>query len=107
MATNNAGTPPAAVRNRKKVDALSADELTALRSGYSTMYGIDDDRGFARYAGIHGLPLPIYCHHHDPLTGGRQLMVTLVPVVTSASGAKRDEDVDVMGLHHVSLVTYD
>ena len=41
------------------------------------------------------------------LTGGRELTVTLVPVVTSASGTKWDEDVDMMGLHHVSLVTYD
>src|SRR5215471_7210170 len=67
MATNDAGTPPAALRNRKKVDALSADELSALRGAYSAVYGIDDDRGFAHHAGIHGLPLPIYCHHHDPL----------------------------------------
>jgi len=49
------------------VDSLTADELTALRRAYSAVYGIDDDRGFGHQAGIHGLPLPIYCHHHDPL----------------------------------------
>jgi len=31
------------------------------------MYDIDDDRGFAYLAGIHGLPLPISCQHHNPL----------------------------------------
>jgi len=67
MAITVAGTPPAPLRNRKKVDALSADELTALRQAFSAMYGIDDDRGFGRYAGTHGLPLPISCQHHNPL----------------------------------------
>ena len=37
---------------------------------------------------------------------GGELRVTLVPVVTSPAGAK-DEDVDVMALRQVSLVTYD
>jgi hypothetical protein len=41
------------------------------------------------------------------LAAGRELTVTLVPVVTSASGVKPDEDVDLMGLERVSLVTYD
>lgn len=41
------------------------------------------------------------------LAGGRELTVTLVPVVTTASGARWDEDDEVMGLDHVSLVTYD
>lgn len=67
MATNGAGTQPSTLRNRKKVDGLSSDELAALRQGFSAMYGIDDDRGFGYHAGIHGLPLPIYCQHHDLL----------------------------------------
>ena len=27
------------------------------------MYGLRDDRGYAFYAGLHGLPLPEYCQH--------------------------------------------
>jgi hypothetical protein len=40
------------------------------------------------------------------LAGGRELTVTLVPVVASVS-AKQDDDVELMGMYHVSLVTYD
>jgi tyrosinase len=40
------------------------------------------------------------------LAAGRELTVTIVPVVTSP-GAKPDEGADVMGLERVSLVTYD
>lgn len=29
--------------------------------------GIDDDRGYQYFAGIHGLPLPICCQHHNLL----------------------------------------
>jgi len=41
------------------------------------------------------------------LAAGGDLTVTAVPVVTSASAAKRDEDEDLMGLQQMSLVTYD
>ena len=41
------------------------------------------------------------------LAAGSELTVTLVPVVTSAGPARRDEESDVMALQHVSLVTYD
>ena len=41
------------------------------------------------------------------MAAGRELTVTLVPVVASASRARRDEDADIMALDHVSLVTYD
>ena len=41
------------------------------------------------------------------LAAGRELTVTAVPVVTSGTRAKPDEDADVMGLQSVSLVTYD
>lgn len=29
--------------------------------------GVSDDRGYRHYAGIHGLPLPMYCEHGSPL----------------------------------------
>ena len=67
MATNRGEASPPALRNRKKVDSLSTDELAALRGAFSAVYAIDDDRGFAHHAGIHGLPLPIQCQHHNPL----------------------------------------
>src|SRR5258708_8127231 len=67
MASDGGGPPKAALRNRKKVDGLSAAELAAFRQAFTAMYGIDDDRGFAYHAGIHGLPLPISCQHHNPL----------------------------------------
>lgn len=67
MAINVAGAPPASLHNRKKVDGLSPAELAALRQAFTAVYGIDDERGFAHQAGIHGLPLPIYCQHHTPL----------------------------------------
>jgi tyrosinase len=54
-------------RYRKSVTAMNASELDALRSAYSTMLGLADDRGFEYWAGIHGLPLPISCVHGTPL----------------------------------------
>ena len=29
--------------------------------------GVSDDRGWQHWAGIHGLPLPMYCQHHTSL----------------------------------------
>jgi tyrosinase len=48
---------------RKNVATLEATELADLRSAFTTAYGLSDDRGYAFYAGLHGLPLPIYCEH--------------------------------------------
>jgi tyrosinase len=64
-----AGAPGelAQLRRRKSVDELTADDLAALRSAYTAMEGLSDDRGFGFWAGIHGLPLPISCKHHNPL----------------------------------------
>src|ERR1700716_1810674 len=67
MAGNAASPPPAGLRSRKKGASLSADELSALRRAFTAVYGIDHDRGFAYHAGIHGLPLPISCQHHNRL----------------------------------------
>lgn len=60
-------TLPAALRLRKSVVALSTAEVTALRTGISAMLALSDDRGFEYWAGIHGLPLPMYCQHGNPL----------------------------------------
>jgi tyrosinase len=63
MATGapTAQAPNSAVRYRREVRQLTRDQLKALRDGFSAMYDIADDRGYAYRAGIHGLPLPIGC----------------------------------------------
>jgi tyrosinase len=60
-------TSQAVRRYRKSVTALTAAEITALRSGFSKMLERSDDRGYEYWAGIHGLPLPISCSHGTPL----------------------------------------
>jgi tyrosinase len=57
-------TPPGV---RKSVESLTPDEVTALRSGITKMLAISDERGYEYQAGIHGLPLPMYCQHSSPL----------------------------------------
>jgi tyrosinase len=57
----------AVLRYRKSVTALTADEITALRTAITNMLGLSDDRGYGYWAGIHGLPLPISCTHGSPL----------------------------------------
>jgi tyrosinase len=52
-----------ALRHRKSVGNLNAGQLDALRRAFATVQGISDDRGYAHWAGIHGLPLPMYCQH--------------------------------------------
>jgi tyrosinase len=64
----HAHTPPSAtvarsLRHRKNVENLSDAQLQALRNAFAAAEAIGDDRGFAHWAGIHGLPLPMYCQH--------------------------------------------
>ena len=63
MATGSprAQDPAAPVRFRRNADRLTAGQLALLREAFRALYGIDDDRGYAHHAGIHGLPLPIGC----------------------------------------------
>jgi hypothetical protein len=56
-------SPSTALRHRKNVASLSAVQLQTLRTSFATAEGISDDRGFAHWAGIHGLPLPMFCQH--------------------------------------------
>jgi tyrosinase len=55
------------LRVRESVTALSVVEVTALRTGITQMLAVNDDRGYEYWAGIHGLPLPMYCKHGSPL----------------------------------------
>jgi tyrosinase len=52
---------------RKNVDMLRGPQLAALRRAYTASMALSDDRGFQHWAGLHGLPLPMYCQHHTPL----------------------------------------
>jgi tyrosinase len=54
-------------RFRKSVESLSTAQLAALRNAFAAVMRISDDRGFNHYAGIHGLPLPMYCQHGTDL----------------------------------------
>ena len=49
------------VRWRRSATALTAGQTDILRQAHAAMMGIGDDRGYAFYAGIHGLPRPIGC----------------------------------------------
>jgi tyrosinase len=57
------------LRYRRKVQRLKAGQLRLLREAHEAVMGIGDDRGYAHWAGIHGLPLPIGCRnaHGTPL----------------------------------------
>ncbi|HEU5003946.1 MAG TPA: tyrosinase family protein [Actinomycetota bacterium] len=63
--------PPSLVRVaprvRPNVDAMSSTQLASFRQAFSGAMGVNDDRGFQHQAGIHGLPLPMYCTHGSPL----------------------------------------
>ena len=57
----------APLRHRASVDQLSSDQLAAFRTAITSAQAIADDRGYQYWAGIHGLPLPMYCQHGTPL----------------------------------------
>jgi tyrosinase len=53
--------PVAPVRFRRNGDRLTGGQVALLRAAFAAVYEIQDDRGYAHHAGIHGLPLPIGC----------------------------------------------
>jgi tyrosinase len=58
---------PQQLRHRRSARRLSAGQLADFRAAISAGQAIGDDRGFQAWAGIHGLPLPISCVHHQEL----------------------------------------
>jgi tyrosinase len=56
-----------ALEHRPSVDQLSPTQLAALRQAIVAAQQISDERGYQHWAGIHGLPLPMYCQHGTPL----------------------------------------
>lgn len=59
-------TSSTALRHRRSARRLSAGQASDLRRAIVAAQKIGDDRGYQYWAGIHGLPLPIYCQHSTP-----------------------------------------
>jgi tyrosinase len=59
--------PPTALRHRRSVRNLTTGQVADLRAAVQLAQGFNDDRGYQSWAGIHGLPLPISCTHHNHL----------------------------------------
>ncbi len=66
-ATPSPAQPPQPLRHRRDARHLTTGQLADFRKAISGAQAIHDDRGYQRWAGIHGLPLPISCTHHDEL----------------------------------------
>jgi tyrosinase len=58
---------PRALRHRRSVRRLTSGQLQDVREAIGAAQGIADNRGYQYWAGIHGLPLPISCTHHNEL----------------------------------------
>jgi len=52
---------------RKEAGTLGAGDTAALQQAFARAYQIRDERGYAYFAGLHGLPLPSYCAHNTRL----------------------------------------
>lgn len=58
---------PQALRHRRSARRLTAGQQDAFRRAIAAAQEISDDRGYQYWAGIHGLPLPVYCKHGEEL----------------------------------------
>jgi tyrosinase len=67
VAVPQANHPQVALRHRRDARRLTTQQLADLRKAFAGAQQIKDDRGYQFWAGIHGLPLPIYCTHNSPL----------------------------------------
>ena len=61
------GAKPQVLRFRNNINALTKDQLIRLRATYTASYALNDERGYAHHAGLHGLPLPVECSHDSTL----------------------------------------
>jgi tyrosinase len=59
--------PVVALEHRPSVQQQTPDQLAKLRQAITAAEEISDERGYQYWAGIHGLPLPMYCQHGTPL----------------------------------------
>jgi tyrosinase len=53
--------PASPLRYRRSARRLTAGQRKILRDAFRASIGVGDDRGYAYWAGIHGLPRPIGC----------------------------------------------
>jgi tyrosinase len=53
--------PAVPLRHRPSVTEMTQPELEAFRAAITELLGKEDDRGYQYHAGVHGLPLPMYC----------------------------------------------
>jgi tyrosinase len=56
------------LKSRRSVALLTDDQLSLLRQAFAALYRIsgqevNDERGYEYWAGIHGLPTPMYCQN--------------------------------------------
>lgn len=52
---------------RVEVRSMTDAQLSSFRQAVTASMGISDDRGYSNWAGIHGLPGPMYCQHGNIL----------------------------------------
>lgn len=50
------------VRHRPNIAEMTAPQIGELRDALKELIDRRDDRGYQRWAGVHGLPLPMFCH---------------------------------------------
>ncbi len=50
---------------RENIRNMPDFKLTEFRETLGEMMQLNDERGYAHFAGLHGLPLPAYCQHGD------------------------------------------
>lgn len=63
---------------RKRIGSMSPEDLQNLRSAYSQMMDIRDNRGYNFFAGIHGVP-QWYCWHHQRTRRSRLALRLFLP----------------------------
>lgn len=63
MATGSptAQQPAVPLRYRPSVSDLTEQQLADFRAAFAALQAINDDRGYQYLAGLHGLPLPMWC----------------------------------------------
>jgi tyrosinase len=85
---------------RKNANGLTPSEVAELREAFEASYQLGDDRGYGFLAGIHGLPLPVYCQHGSILVlpWHRAYLYFLERALTDALRAARGDRTVAVGL---------
>jgi tyrosinase len=55
------------LKHRKRLSALTDDDVAALREAMRRFQAISDSRGYGHFASLHGFPEPGYCEHRNQL----------------------------------------